>query len=335
MATKKRGKLLLPKVTNAILYDTSGLIAWEGKAMTDSSLEITTNKTDKRAGQNNEIIGSIFSERNLNVTLTAGDWNIEYLATQVGAEIEIGKQTFTIDNYSTTAVSGVITLPEIPADKKAHVKIGDTFVKVDATTTSVDLTSNGVTDECIDVVYIIERLGKSASIDTGSNPFVGKLILTTPLFDGKLGEVGRYEVEVPTFQLDGNFTQSFSADATYSLTGTAIADDVCGSESQVLGFVKQYINDDEDIMAFSSIIIAPSVIEVDVSGTETISVYGVKNELYAKISIPISEVTLVSTTPATATVSEAGVVAGVAAGDTTITATYKGITATANVTVTA
>lgn len=331
---RKKGKILLPKVTNAILFDTSGLIAWQGKAMTDSSLEITTNKTDKRAGQNNEIIGSIFSERNLNVTLTAGDWNIEYLATQVGAEIEIGKQAFTIDNYSATAVSGTITLPEIPADKKAHVKIGDTFIKVDATTTTIDLTDNGVTDECIEVVYIVERLGRSASVDTGSNPFIGKLILTTPLFDGKLGEIGRYEVEVPVFQLDGNFTQSFTADATYSLTGTAIADDVCGSDSQVLGFVKQYTEDDEDIMNFSSIIIAPSVIEIEKSGSETVSVYGVKNELYAKISIPISEVTLVSTTPATATASETGVVTGVAEGTTTITATYKGITATANVTVT-
>lgn len=331
-AAQKAGKCFLPKVANAI-FKYGGEIAFTATANTDSQVNIQTTTEYKRAGQNNVVIGTIVSEKTVEASFTTPEWKIEFLAANIGETIQVGAIDFTITDLQLEAVEGVITLPAVPVDKVVYVEIDGEYVKVAATTTSVDLTSYGITGSvCVNIIGCFNKNGKRLNISASSSPLVGELILETPIFKGTVGEIGKSQYVFPAFALSGNWDQSFGADATYEISGTAIAtsSNVCG-EGDSYGSYQEYFYDDNEINSYKMISLAPSVVEVAVAGTETLTTYGSKGGLYAKSKIT-SGVTYASADSTVASVgASTGVVTGVAVGTTTVTATYNELTATVNV----
>lgn len=331
----RNGERFMPKTANAI-YEIDNQIAFVATANTAANVAITKEKTEKRGGQDNVILGTLYSDTAVAVSFTSVSWKPEYLASKIGSIITIGEYDFINEELQLQAAAGVVTLSAIPSDQKLHVLINGTYVSVAATTTTVDLTSYGITTECVKAVANFKKIGKRINIGASGTPTVGKLTLTSPIFEGTKGKIGTGQYTFPAFQFDGNHNQDFSADATYEMVGSAIATDstVCG-EGQSYGYYLEDCDTEDALMSFGSISAAPSVVELVVANIETLVVYGSKGSLYGVTLIPNADVTFASATPATATVSTAGVITAVAAGTTNVTAAYKGLVSTVAVTVTA
>ena len=329
------GERFLPKVADAI-FSVDGIIAYVAKANTASSVTITMNKNEKRGGVNNAVIGVIYSDTAVEASFTAGSWQPEFLAAHIGSVIQLGKFGFYIDELKLPITDGKITLPGIPMDKQIQVYAHGSYVSLPAETTEIDVSQLNIED-CAKVMALYEQNGKRINITSETTPMVGRLVLRTPLYEGTRGEIGTSEYVFPAFQMDGNWTHNFGSDATYELKGSAIAvdSDVCG-EGQTYGYYQEYVKDEEEIMSFSAILAAPSVMELSLaeSDTDTITVYGTKGGTYAKTLIE-SGVTFTSDKSDIATVSTEGLVTPVAEGEAVISCLYNGLKATVDVTVTA
>lgn len=331
---RKSGERFLPKVADAI-FEIDGIIAYVARANTASAVTITMNKNEKRGGQNNAVLGAIYSDTAVEASFTAGTWQPEFLAAHIGSVIQIGKFNFLAHELTLPIADGKVTLPGVPADKRVQVYVNNCYVALPAETAEVDVSGLGL-DKCAKVMALLPHDGKRINLGAESTPMVGKLTLKTPLYEGTKGQVGESQYVFPAFQMDGNWTHNFANDATYELKGSAIAVDseICG-EGQSYGYYQEYLMDEKDIMQFSALIVTPGVVELTVGGEpEKLTVYGVKGATYAKTLIE-DGVTFASEAAATATVSADGTVTAVAAGSTTVTATYKKLKAVADVNVAA
>lgn len=321
---KDMGKLFLPKVADAI-FKIDGLIAFIAKANTSAQVEIATTQDTKRGGQANAVIGVVTSEKSVNVTFTTPEWQPEFLAANIGTTIRYGQKNFYIDDLTFVAdANGKITLPEVPADKKVQVEINGKWISIDATTTEVDLSGYGVTEnDCVKTIVLLPKDGKEISLLVDTDPSIGELTLTSPIFRGTKGQVGTAQYIFPSFALSGNWTQAFSTDASYDISGTAIAiaGEYCG-ESETYGYYREYISDEED--TYIGIAAAPSAVELEVNDTQEILVYGIRGALYDK-TLLTSDLTFAVADGGSSyiSVTNAGVITATAAGTATVNVTYK------------
>lgn len=350
MATIEDVKLL-PKTADAY-FKMNGMLAFVAKANTAASVEISMEKTEKRGGQNNALLATIFSNTAVAVSVTAIDWKPEFLAASIGSTISVGSYNFRADETTYVGVgdgtpAGTsdthvnITLPAVPANNVINIRVDGGYIEIPATTVTVDVKPYGFTNgSCVPVLALYTQTGKKVSIGTNSTPCIGELTLSSPLFTGGAGEVGKSEYVFPSFQFDGNFTHNFSNDANFELKGTALqSGGSCGSGTEY-GYYQEYSLSDATLTAFTSIVATPTVVELDLSDTETqqITTYGVKNALHDRSLLANNDakLTYVSGTPATCTVSSTGLVTPVAVGTSVITVTYDTrLTTTITVTVVA
>lgn len=327
------GKRFMPKVANAT-FKVNGVPAFVAKSNTDSQVNIQTTQDQIRAGQNNVVIGAVISEKTIDISFSTPEWQIEYLASNVGSIIQVGNFAFCVTDITYPVKNGKITLPEIPADKKIHVDVNGAYVTVPATSTEIDLSAYGVTgDTCVSAICMMNKKGKRVELSTDGEPLVGELTLDSPIFEGTKGKVGTSQYVFPAFALSGNWNHQYSSDTSYEISGTAIAtnSDICG-QGQSYGYYQEYI-DGEDLDNFSSIVAAPSAIELSVGENETITVYGTKGALYEKTEITGATFATADTSVFTVGATD-GNVTGVAEGNGAVTVTYNGMTTTVDVEVT-
>ena len=328
------GKRFMPKVANA-LFKVNGVPAFVAKSNTDSQVNIQTTQDQIRAGQNNVVIGTVISEKTIDISFSTPEWQIEYLAANVGETIQVGNFAFSVTDVTYPVKDGTITLDTIPSDGKIHVEINGAYVTIPVTENTVDLSEYGITgDTCVSAICMQDNKGKRVNLSTDGDPLVGELVLDSPIFEGTKGKVGTSQYVFPAFALSGNWNHQYSSDASYEISGTAVAtsSDVCG-EGQSYGYYQEFING-EDLDSFSMIVAAPSVIELEEGENETITVYGTKGALYSKTEV---EGAIFSTEDSTYITVDAssGKVTAVSAGTGTVTVTYNGMTTTVEVEVVA
>ena len=323
------GKRFMPKVANATFkYD--GVVAFVAKANTDSQVNIQTTQDQIRAGQNNVVIGAVTSEKTIDISFSTPEWQIEFLAANVGETIQVGKFSFEVTDKTYAVTEDKITLDAVPSNKKIYVEINGAYVAIPVETTEVDLSTYGVTADCVAVILMAEKNGKRVNLSADTDPLVGELVLDSPIFEGTKGKVGTSQYVFPAFALSGNWNHTHGADASYEISGTAVAtaSTVCG-EGQTYGYYQEYI-DGEDTNAFSMIVAAPSAVEIAVGDTETLTVYGTKGAMYAKTVVTGATFATEDTGVFTVGAND-GVITPVAEGTGTITVTYEGLTTTVDV----
>lgn len=324
------GKAFMPKVANATFFY-NGMVAFEAKANTASNVNIQTTQNQIRAGQQNAVIGVLTSERTIDVSFSTPEWKAEFLAANIGEKIKMGNWAFEVLDLNIASANGVITLPDIPSDNVIHININDTWIKIPTESTTVDLTPYGVSgDECISVIGMFNAFGKRINLSADSEPLIGKLILSAPIFVGTQGTRGEGQYIFPAFALSGNWNHQMNSDSSYEISGQPIAttSEICG-EGQTYGYYQEKrIDEKNDI--FASIVAVPSVIELSTEETETIKAYGIRGELYEKTEL--SGATFATEDTAVFTVdASTGVIAPVAKGTGAVTVTYNGLLANVEV----
>lgn len=325
----KAGKRYLPKVANAT-FSVNDIPAFIATANTSSQVNIQTTQEQIKAGQNNTVIGTIISDKTIDVSFSTPEWQPEFLAANIGETIAVGKFAFEVSDGTYAVKGGKITLSAVPADKKVVINVNGSYISIPATTTEVDVSVYGIKDDsCVSVIVMVEREGKRINLSADTEPMVGKLVLDSPIFEGTKGKIGTSQYVFPAFALSGNWDHSYGSDASYEISGTAIAtsSEVCG-EGQSYGYYQEYI-EGEDVNSFAMIMASPSAVELEVGEKETLTVYGAKGVLYSKTEV---------TGAAFATDSDkftvnasSGEITAVAAGTGTITVTYNSMTTTVDV----
>ena len=323
------GKRFMPKVSNAI-FKVNGVPAFEAKANTDSQVNIQTTQDQIRAGQNNVVIGTITSEKTIDITFSTPEWKVEFLAANIGETIQVGRFAFEVTDKTYAVKDNKITLDAVPYDKVIYIDVNGSYVKIPATTTTVDLSAYGVTENCVSVIMKAEKFGKRVKLSADTVPLFGELTLDTPIYEGTKGKVGNSQYVFPAFALSGNWNHTSGADASYEISGTAVATNstVCG-EGQSYGYYQEFIDGEEDA-SYSMIVAAPSVVELAMGETETLKVYCTKGSLYAKSEI--TGATFATTDTSYFTVgADTDVITPVYEGHVTITVTYGSLTTTVHV----
>lgn len=300
-----------------------------GNTNLNASIEVTMQEQNVNAGKGNKLLYSYKYGRELAVTLEAADWNISYIATQVGTKITEGFSDAYEMAKCITIVDGVCILPSVPIGDVAVELADGTIVTVKAEGTTIDLTKFGVVKGTVKVTYQYKRIAKSIVIDAESSPDVYKLVLVADKHNNKIGKVGSVQIVIPSYQPSGNFTINFTPDGVTSVNidgkALAVEGDTCEDGSGVYAYIYDF---EEETTTFhiTELAATPATIELTTAGaTQEISVIGLKGVMYNPIELENTECTFVSDNPEIATVDESGVVTAVAAGSTKITVAYNGV----------
>lgn len=328
--TKNAKDFLVSTADFSLFYN--DVLVCTGNTNLNSSIEVTMQEQNVNAGKGNKLIYSYKYGRELAVTLEAANWEISYIATQVGSKITEGLASAYEMAKCITIVDGIGVLPSVPISDVAVELSDGTIVTVkaeDTTGTTIDLTKFGVVKGTVKVTYQYKRIAKSITIDAETSPNVYKLVLVADKHNNKVGKIGSVQIEIPSYQPSGNFTINFTPDgvASINIDGKALAveGDTCEDGSGVYAYIREF-NEEITTISVTEIAATPATIELTAAGaTEDISVVGLKGVMYNPIELENAECTFVSDKPEIATVDETGVVTAVATGSAKITVSYNGI----------
>ena len=214
--------------------------------LTESTLSITSTMEEVRAGQGAKLYGRFNHDSGMTVTLTDAMFDLNYIALQVGAEIQTGGIKMYTETVNCTE-AGVLNVSR-PIDKigescgldhylvwyrEAGCEASEEYKSAEA-----DVGAWGVsgTDAEVGKTYCVsyfttDLAASTVLISANFVPAELVLILTTKLYAGDANApetgkpVGEITIKIPRFQLDGAFdlSMAMSAAASMSLNGTALA----------------------------------------------------------------------------------------------------------------
>lgn len=320
--TNERSKDFLVSTAD-VAFIVNGMLAFTGTTSLNTSISVSMEDQEITGGKGGKTLYKYKYGRKLSPSIEMADWNLAYIAANVGSSIFEGlKDVFTVAEC-VTLTKGVGTLKKIP--------VGKVFIeKADGTTVDVTPTGSVITvgemDGTILATYQYNTNIKRITIDAESTPMIGELILTADKHNNKKGKVGEVQIDIPSFQLSGAFDISLEAggNTTTTLNGDALA--VSGSSCSD-GSVYAYISEIpsiESTITVSDIAATPAVITLNVNDTQSLTIVGLKGGLYSNISIDSNDCTITSDDSTIATVSS-GIITGIQTGTTFINIDYNGI----------
>lgn len=316
-------------------YYVDGVLACTGTTNLNTSLEVSMQEQNVNAGKGNKLVYSFKYGRELSATLEAADWKLEFLACQVGSKITEGLTDVYKMAECVQLTNGIGVVGTTPIGDVAVELPNGTIIMVAPQDSTIDLTAYGLTNESIRATYKYSRIAKMVTVDADSTPYVGTLIMDADKHNNKLGKVGSVQIEIPSYQLSGNFSISFTPDGvtSTSMEGKALAieSEKCSDGASVYAYIREFDNT-ADAIAVTEIAATPATISLVVDGTATIEVVGLKGALYSPIQLDNADCEFVSDAPEFVTV-EGGTVTGVSAGTANITVKYNGKEDTISVTV--
>lgn len=223
--------------------------------LTESTLSISSTQEEVRAGQGAKLYGRFNHDAGLTVTLTDAMFDLNYIAWQVGSELQRGGITMFTEQV-TAGTAGAVQLSkavEMMGEscgldhylvwyRKAGCAASDEYdsqiVDKGATTFTIEGAAKG--DEYCVSYFTKDNAANTVLVNANFVPAELVLMLTTKLFAGDANNpetgrpVGEITVKIPRFSLDGTFdlSMAMSSAATMSLNGTALAvdDGSCDNE---------------------------------------------------------------------------------------------------------
>ena len=233
-----------------------------------------------RGGQANALWGKYFHTSTFDLKITDAMFNLEYLAANVGADIERGGDIF-MDETLTANESGEITLSATAVPVRTG---GVTYAYIrpasngGAKRTSYQVTGdNKVTGLTPDAQYCVRYMYTNASsrkmiVNSNFIPGTFSIILTANLFAGDACNVetathiGTLTIKVPRFQLNGNqeLTMSASGISNTSFEGSALASGCTGCDDNgIYAEIIETILNSHWYDEADGIVISPSYVEAE------------------------------------------------------------------------
>lgn len=339
--------VFLAGVANAEIFKGSDLFA-TAKTLIDSSITIGVSAEDIRAGQGAKLYGKYFHTSTFDLKMTDAMFRLEYIAANVGADLELGGDVFTEEEHI------------VGSDKKiklGHVVVpmtsgGDCFVyykkdsdsfyktkKVEANTQELeidDATANEI--YCVKYLYTND-LARKVVVNANFTPDTLSVYLTASLYSGDASnpttgtKIGTVTIKVPRFLLSGSqeLSMSMTGASNTAFEGSALASKGKGCDNDgVYAEIIEVINGRSwaDLVA---LVIEEQYEGKKIAKNETVDivVYG-RFEDTAPAIINPSDVTLSASAEDVVTIN-GNTITGVADGTITITASVANTTKTATI----
>ena len=236
--------------------------------LTESTLSITSTQEEVRAGQGAKLYGRFSHDAGLTVTLTDAMFDMNYIALQVGSELQHGGITMYTEQ-ATVGAGGLVTLTKKPDVIGESCGLDEIIVwyrlagcdaSEDYKSKTLEEGATSFTDATLtegDIVcvsyFTADISAKTVLVNANFVPAELVLVLTTKLFAGDASApetgrpVGEITIKIPRFSLDGQFdlSMAMSSAATMSLNGTALATAANDCEGEgVYAEIVEYIEDD-------------------------------------------------------------------------------------------
>jgi hypothetical protein len=312
--------LALNPTTNAALF--------YGKANLNSAFTLSMQETPVRGGVNNPLLYKFIHDRDLAVSIESATFGKDILAINVGSSIVNGAvNVWKSECIQLSTNAG--TLTETPVGNVNVQKSDGTWVTVTPSGTTITVSGGGNTAVWAHYLYsdTVDRI----TIGTTTPPNTVKLVFTAEVRNQANSITEYLQIEVPYFQVDGNYELSLTADgvSTEKISGTALS--VQGtqcSDGDYYAYVSWIPN--TATVAYADIFATPSVFEPavgDLPATQQLTVYGVRGGTYANVNITSS------CTYAMAAGSDADITVGASTGLITVAGTAtEGNTGTVEIT---
>ncbi len=317
--------------TADVAFFVNDMLAFTGTTSLNTSISVSMEDQEITGGKGNKTLYKYKYGRKLAPSIEMAEWNLAYIAANVGSTIFEGlKEVFAVAEC-VTLTNGVGTLKKMPTGKVYVENPDGSTVEVtpDGSTITV-----GEANGTVLATYQYNTNVKRVTIDAESTPFVGRLVMSADKHNNKKGKVGEVQIEVPSFQLSGTFDISLEAsgNTTTKLDGDALAvEGASCSDGSVYAYITE-VPSVESTITVNDIAVTPAVISLAVDETKTLNVIGIKGGLYSNVGIDAADCTITSEDAAVATVTD-GVVKGISAGTTYINVAYGEIKDVVKVTV--
>lgn len=320
----------------------------------DSSITVGSTAEEVRGGPGAKLLGKYYHTSTFDINLTDVLFKLEYFAFQTGSAIQQIADVFTSEQV-TLGAGGSGTITGTPAVYQSYGTIGwaakpgsDAYQKI--TFTEKAFTVAGAKEGDIYCVKYIstDNAARQITISSSFIPSEVTLVMTANLYRaGGRGEndvnnsskIGIVQVLVPRFQFSGSMELSMTSTgvANSPIAGSALDNPSADcSDGGYYAIITEQLSGSSWYDNVFALAIEDSDIELaTTTGTATLSVYALPLN-GAAFKPPYEDLTFTSAANGTATVTQEGVVTGVAQGSTTVTVSIKnkaGVEAIANITV--
>lgn len=320
----------------------------------DSSITVGSTAEEVRGGPGAKLLGKYYHTSTFDINLTDVLFKLEYFAFQTGSVIQQIADVFTSEQVTLSA-GGSGTITGTPAVYQSYGTIGwaakpgsDAYQKI--TFTEKAFTVAGAKEGDIYCVKYIstDNAARQITISSSFIPSEVTLVMTANLYRaGGRGEndvnnsskIGIVQVLVPRFQFNGSMELSMTSTgvANSPIAGSALDNPSADcSDGGYYAIITEQLSGSSWYDNVFALAIEDSDIELaTTTGKATLSVYALPLN-GAAFKPPYEDLTFTSAADGTATVSQEGVVTGVAEGNTTVTVSIKnkaGVEAIANITV--
>lgn len=240
----------LAGVGDAILLKGQNIIGF-AKTLTESTFGFTISSEEIRGGKGNALIGKYYHDSGLTVQLTDSCFKLEYIAANLGVDLEQGGLSVW-QGELTVATAGQVTLTQTPTAVAGSLigwyrKPGESDYTVGTITESASTYTMAISGATVGekycVMYFYQNMNaQSIIIPTDYVPDELHVIILNDLFNADISttnnatKIGRLITDIPRLQLDGaqDINLTATSAATVSLSGSALAVDStssCESES--------------------------------------------------------------------------------------------------------
>ncbi len=309
--------------TADVAFFVNDMLAFTGTTSLNTSIAVSMEDQEITGGKGNKVLYKYKYGRKLAPSIEMAEWNLGYLAANVGSTIFEGlKDVFSVAEC-VTLKNGTGSLKKVPVGKVYVEKPDGSTVEVTPDGSTITI---GESNDSVLATYQYSTNVKRVTVDTQSAPFIGRLVLSADKHNNKKGKVGEVQIEIPSFQLNGTFDISLEAggNTTTKLDGDALAvEGACCSDGSVYAYISE-IPSAESAVAVTEIAATPAVLNLKVNETQPVHIIGIKGGLYSNVSIDSSDCVITAKDSAIATV-ENGVVTGVASGTTYVNVAYGDI----------
>ena len=326
-------KKFLVSTADVYGYDSNDNLLFVGKTLLDSSIETTLSNTDVRAGKGNQLQYIYYHTAEMNITINEAQFSLEFLALNTGSSIETGADIWTEESVAVTNGAGVVT-KGTPLAIQTQTIYG-WVTKEDGTVERVAFSGAGFTladssyngTVCVRY-YTNDAAARKVTVYADMLPSTIRLVMVGTLAssDSTTNQIGTVQIEVPRASMTGAFTLSMTPDAVAqtplsvrALASTKAAGG-CEGNRPIYATITEKINGAKWYDNVIALAIKGGDFDLKSGDSKTLQVYAIKNDGSAAFLAPIDGLTFVSSETSKATV-DGGIVAGVAAGSSTIKAT--------------
>ena len=326
-------KKFLVSTADVYGYDSNDNLLFVGKTLLDSSIETTLSNTDVRAGKGNQLQYIYYHTAEMNITINEAQFSLEFLALNTGSSIETGANIWTEESVTVSNGAGVVTKGTPLAIQTQTIygwvtKEDGTVERVAFTGANFTLADSSYNGTVCVRYYTNDAAARKVTVYADMLPSTIRLVMVGTLAssDSTTNQIGTVQIEVPRASMTGAFTLSMTPDAVAQtpLTVRALASTEtaggCDGNRPIYATITEKINGAKWYDNVIALAIKGGDFDLKSGDSKTLQVYAIKNDGSAAFLAPVGGLTFVSSETSKATV-EGGIVAGVAAGSSTIKAT--------------